>query len=154
MLLACGNDATEPLPLLHALVAFPPKDTVLMDLPAEARHCADARSLLLESLSPEGNGVLLRLRYGDSLTSDSFPIVGPDDTASVPAAVAAIRFLIRDVPRGYTLDSGTVHVHRDGAKITARTDAGGVQSAIRIKVHLEYRDVPIGADTVSCTHQP
>jgi hypothetical protein len=154
LLLACGNDDNEPPVLLHAMVAFPPKDTILFDLPAEMRHCSDRRSLLLESVSPEGSGVLLRLRYGDSLISDSFPIVVPGDTASVPAAVVAIRFFVRDVPRGYVLDSGTVHVRREGNKITARTDGVGVENAIRIPARLEYRDVPIGTDTVPCNHQP
>ncbi|MGH7520705.1 MAG: hypothetical protein ACREMI_05470 [Gemmatimonadales bacterium] len=155
MLLACGkNDDTEPPLLLHATVAFPPKDTILLDLPAESRQCSDRRSLLVESLSPEGSGVLLRLRYGDSLTSDSFPIVIPGDTATVPAAVVAIRFFVRDVPRGYVLDSGTVAVRREGNTITARTDGVGVESGIRIPARLEYRDVPIGTDTVSCSYQP
>lgn len=154
MLLACGNDSNEPPPLLRAMIAFPPKDTVLLDLPATARHCGDRRSLLLESLSPEGSGVLLRLRYRDSLTSDSFPIVGPGDTATAPAAIVAIRFFVRDVPRGYVLDSGTVNVRREGNRITARTDAVGVENAIRIPARLEYGDVPIGTDTVSCSYQP
>jgi hypothetical protein len=154
VLLACGNDDNEPPLLLHAMVAFPPKDTILFDLPVTARRCADRRSLLLESLSPEGSGVLLRLRYGDSLTSDSFPIVAPSDTATVPAAIVAIRFFIRDVPRGYLLDSGVIDVRRAGNQIAARTDGVGVETGIRIPARLEYRDVPIGSDTVPCTFQP
>lgn len=136
------------------MVAFPPKDTILFDLPAATRLCSDGRSLLLESLSPEGSGVLLRLRYGDSLTTDSLPIVMPDDTGAVPAAVVAIRFFIRDAPRAYTLDSGTVRLRREGNTITAQVAGVGVESAIRMPARLEYQDVPIGSDTVPCNHQP
>lgn len=154
MLLACGTDDNEPPLLLHGMVAFPPKDTILFDLPAATRLCSDRRSLLLESLSPEGSGVLLRLRYGDSLITDSLPIVTPDDTGAVPAAVVAIRFFIRDVPRAYTLDSGTARLRREGNTITAHVAGVGVQNAIRMPARLEYRDVPIGTDTVSCSYQP
>jgi hypothetical protein len=153
LLLACENDAAEPL-LLHAMVAFPPKDTILLDLPAVTRHCVDGGALLLESLSPEGSGVLLTLRYRDSLTSDSFPIVPPSDITALPAAVVAIRFFIHDTPRGFALDSGTVHVRRDGNMIAARGGGVGIANAIRIAARIEYQDVPIGTDGVPCTYQP
>jgi hypothetical protein len=157
LLLVCCNGGDEQPLLLHAMVAFPPRDTILLDLPAAARLCSDRwgkRSLLLESLSPEGSGVLLRLRYRDSLTSDSFPIVLPGDTATVPAAVVAIRYFIRDTPHGYVLDSGSVQVRREGDTIAARGDGVGIQNAIRMPARFEYRDVPIGTDRVACEYQP
>lgn len=136
------------------MVAFPPKDTILLDLPAATRQCSDGRSLLFEALSPEGSGVLLRLRYRHSLTSDSFPIVTPGDTAAVPGAVVAIRYFIRDIPHAYVLDSGSVQVRRTGDVIEARAQGAGLENAIRIPARVEFRDVPMGRDTVPCGYQP
>jgi len=150
-MLACGHDQpTQPPLRLDAMVAFPPKDTIRLSLPANTRWCSDHRSLLIESLSPEGSGVMLRLRYRDSLTSDSFPIVLPSDTTTVPAVVVGIRFFTQDTPRGYALDSGRVHVHREGNTLRVEGGGVGVESAIRIRAHLESQDVPIGTDTVPC----
>ncbi len=154
MLLGCGDEDREPPLLLQALVAFPPHDTIRFALPAVTRHCSDGRSLLLEAIDPEGSGVLVRLRYGDSLISDSFPIVSPGDTAPVPAATVAIRYFIRDTPRGYSLDSGRVHLRRTGDKLDARAEGKGLENAIRIPAQAEYRDVPIGTDTVPCSYAP
>ena len=136
------------------MVAFPPKDTIRLSLPANARWCSDRRSLLIESLSPEGSGVMLRLRYRDSLTSDSFPIVVPGDTTAVPGAVVGIRFFVHDTPHGYALDSGRVHVRRDGNELRVKGAGVGVENAIRIRAQLESRDVPIGTDTVPCNSGP
>ena len=150
---ACGPGEPQPLPLrLDATIAFPPKDTIRLSLPASSAWCSDRHSLLLESLSPEGSGLLLRLRYRDSLTSDSLPLVLPGDTATVPAAVVGIRFFLHETPHGYTLDSGRVHVVRDGGEIRVKGVGVGVESAIRIRAEIESRDVPIGADTVSCSY--
>jgi hypothetical protein len=139
---------------LDATIAFPPKDTVRLSLPASTSWCSDRRALLLESLSPEGSGVLVRLRYRDSLTSDSLPIVIPDDTTTVPAAVVGIRFFLHDTPRSYSLDSGTVRVHRTGRTIAVIGAGTGVESAIRIRARLEARDVPLGTDSVPCAYAP
>ena len=106
--------------------------------------------MLLEALHPEGSGVLVRVRYRDSLTSDSLPIVLPDDTASVPAAIVGIRFFVHDTPRAYSLDSGSVQLQRQGANIRVTAAGTGVESAIRIRAQLESRDVPLGTDTVPC----
>ena len=154
LLLACGKDESEQPLLLQAMVAFPPKDTIRFELPAATRHCSDGRSLLLEAVDPEGSGVLLRLRYRDSVIPDSFPIVVPGDTAAVPGATVAIRYFIRDTPHGYVLDSGSVHVRRTGNKIDARAEGAGLENAIRIPARIEYHDVPFATDTVPCSYQP
>jgi hypothetical protein len=156
LLPACGPPA-EPnqAPLrLDATIAFPPDDTVRLSLPALGAWCRDGRSLLIESLSPEGSGLLVRLRYGDSLTSDSLPIVVPQDTAATPAAVIGIRFFLHDTPHGYSLDSGRVRVERDGSRVRVTGFGRGVESAIRITAELSTRDVPIGTDTVPCDFAP
>jgi hypothetical protein len=139
---------------LDAMIAFPPKDTIRISLPATSSWCKDGHSLLLEALDPEGSGVLVRVRYRDSLTSDSLPIVLPDDTAAVPAAVVAIRFFVHDTPHAYSLDSGRVHLQRQRTTIRVSAAGIGVEKAIRIRAQLESRDVPLGTDTVPCTSAP
>lgn len=94
--------------------------------------------------------MLIRIRFRDSLTSDSLPIVIPDDSTAVPAAVVGIRFVLHDTPRGYSLDSGRVRLERQGSTIHVSGSGTGVESAIRIRAQIEARDVPIGTDTVSC----
>jgi hypothetical protein len=154
-LAACSTPEPKPPPLrLDAMIAFPPNDTIRLALPATSSWCSDGHSLLLEALHPEGSGVLVRVRYRDSLTSDSLPIVLPDDTAAVPAAIVGIRFFVHDTPRSYSLDSGGVHLQRQGANIRLTAAGIGVESAIRIRVQLESRDVPLGTDTVPCTYAP
>jgi hypothetical protein len=151
-LVACSTREPTQAPLrLDAMIAFPPKDTIRLALPATSSWCNDGHSLLLEALHPEGTGVLVRVRYRDSLTSDSLPIVVPDDTATVPGAVVAIRFFLHDAAHGYSLDSGRVHLQRQGANIRVTASGIGVEKAIRIRAQLESRDVPLGSDTVPCT---
>ena len=151
-LAACSTAEPKLAPLrLDAIIAFPPKDTIRLALPATSSWCSDGHSLLLEALHPEGSGVLVRVRYRDSLTSDSLRIVPPDDTAAVPAATVGLRFFVHDTPHGYSLDSGQVHLERQGASIRVRAAGTGVESAIRIRAQLESRDVPLATDTVPCT---
>jgi hypothetical protein len=140
---------------LDATIAFPPRDTFQFSVPATTAWCKHGRSLLIEALTPEGSGVLMRLRYaGDSLTSDSFPIVMPRDTSAAIGAVVALHFLQHDTPRSYTLDSGRVEVRRSGDAISVKSTGTGVESAIRIRVQIVSRDIPIGPDSVSCNYTP
>lgn len=153
LLTACGKQSEEPL-RLQALVAFPPQDTIEFALPALAHRCSDGRSLLLEAVSPEGMGVLLRLRYRDSMLTDSFRLAVPGDTAAVPAAITVVRYFIRDTPHGLVLDSGSVHVRRTGSTVGVRAEGGGVENAIHIRARIEFREVSIGTDTVPCRYVP
>jgi len=155
LLCACAPaDPVQPVLRLDATIAFPPKDTIQLSLPATTAWCKNGRSLLVESLNPEGSGVLVRLRYRDSLTSDSFQIVMPDDTSAATGAVVALRFFQHDTPRSYTLDSGRVHVRRTGDAISVSSIGAGVESAIRIRAQIVSRDIPIGRDSVSCSYAP
>ncbi|MGE5803653.1 MAG: hypothetical protein ACM358_15510 [Gemmatimonadota bacterium] len=150
---ACSAREPKPAPLrLDAMIAFPPEDTIRLSLPATSSWCNDRHSVLLEALDPEGSGVLVRLRYRDSLTSDSLPIVLPDDTAAVPAAIVGIRFFVHDTPHSYSLDSGSVLLQRQGTSIRVSAAGIGVESAIRVHAQLDSRDVPLGTDTVPCTY--
>src|SRR6266545_7823179 len=116
-------------------------------------RCAGESAVLLEAASPEGSGVLLRVRYRDSLVSGSYPVAAPGDTAAVPAAVVAVRYFNRDTPRAFVLDSGSVEVRRENGKVGARIAGSALESAIRTTTRIEYHDVPLRADTVTCGYQ-
>ena len=139
---------------MHATIAFPPRDTVRFDLPATATRCSGEKSLLLQAVSPEGIGVLVRLRYRDSLVSDSFPVVSADDAATVPAAVVAVRYFIHESPHSIVMDSGTVHVLRQRAAVSARVAGSALENAIRTPTRIEFDHVPLRADTVTCASAP
>jgi hypothetical protein len=136
------------------MIAFPHSDTIRFSLPATTHRCGDGRSILVESVSPEGSGVLLQLRYSDSLVSDSYPVLAPGDTAAARGAIVAVRYLMRDVAHGFALDSGRVDVHRAGATIGASVTGSGIENSIRAPTHLEYRDVRLETDTVPCKYVP
>jgi hypothetical protein len=106
---------------------------------------------LLQGVSPEGNGVLLRLHFRDSLVTGAYRAVAPGDT-SAPAAVVAVRYLLRDTPHAFFFDSGAVQVRRAGDKISGRADGTASESGIRTPTLIQYRDValPERTDTVPC----
>jgi hypothetical protein len=152
LLASCSNSGEEPL-LLDAMIAFPPKDTIRFALPVTTHRCSDDHSLLIEALSPEGSGVLLHLRYRDSVIPDSFPAVVPGDTATVPGASVAMRYFLREAPHGFVVDSGSVRITRRGDKIAVRVEGSGLENAIRTPTRLQYHDVPLRGDTVPCGYQ-
>lgn len=156
MLLTCcrgGGGADEPV-RLQAMVVFPPKDTIRFALPATTHRCNDGRSLLLEAASPRGSGVLVRLRYGDTLVAGQYPVIIPSDTTAQRGATVAVRYLIREVAHGFSFDSGAVDVRRDGRTLRAHVEGRGVENAIRVFATVDYRDLPLPGDTVPCLYQP
>jgi hypothetical protein len=157
LLTGCDGGAggrEQPL-LVDATVAFPPRDTIRLSLPATTHRCTDGRSILLEAVSPEGSGVLVRLRFRDSLVSSSYPVVPPGDTTA-PGAVVAVRYLLRDATHAFTFDGGTVQVRREGDKVSGRAVGSGIENAIRTPTRIQYRDVrlPERSDTVPCSFAP
>ena len=154
MLTCCGGDDTEPL-LVDVVVAFPPKDTVRVSLPATMHRCTAGRSMLLEGVTPEGSGVLMRLHYRDSLATATYAIVVPSDTTT-PGAAVAVRYLLREMGHAFFFDSGSVQVRRDDGKIGGRIQGSGIENGIRTPTRIEYRDVslPQQSDTVSCAYRP
>lgn len=155
MLTACSSPADEPL-RLEATVAFPPGDTIRFALPATTRRCTDGRSLLLEAVSAQGTGVLVRLHHGDSLIAGPYAITAPGDSITVPGAQVAVRYLIREVPHGFAIDSGSVDVERSGDVISTHIVGSGIENAIRQHAWLDFRDLPLAAsgDTVPCRYAP
>lgn len=135
---------------------FPPHDTVRFSAPARLYRCTDPRTLLLEAINPDGSGVLIRLHSRDSLVSQSYRIVPPADTSS-GGAVIAVRYQIRETPRQFAFDSGTVQLARTGSTIGGQIRGTGVENGIRTPSHIEYHDValPAASDTTtSCAFQP
>lgn len=111
--------------------------------------------MLLEAVSPEGHGVLVRLHYRDSLVTASYPVVVPGDTTA-PGAVVAVRYLLRDVTHAFFFDSGAVEVHRERKELSGRAEGSGIENAVRAHAQIQYHDVPLPArtDTVPCSFQP
>ena len=150
-----GCQGSDRPATLDATIAFPPRDTVRFSLPATSHRCTGGRTILLEAVSAEGNGVLVRLHFRDSLVTASYPVVVPGDTTAL-GAVVALRYLLRDAPRGFFFDSGAVQIRRAGDRISGRADGTGVETGIRTPTHVEYHDVllPARTDTVPCRFQP
>ncbi|PYO87931.1 MAG: hypothetical protein DMD66_08900 [Gemmatimonadetes bacterium] len=115
--------------------------------------------MLLEAVSPEGSGVLVRLRYRDSLVTATYRIIVPRDTTT-PGATVAVRYLLRDMAHAFFFDTGTVQLRREGgrggAKVSGRIEGSGIENAIRTPTRIEYHDVPVArpTDTVFCVAQP
>jgi len=153
---ACdGASRSEQPLLLDATIAFPPRDTVRFSLPATTHRCTDGRAILLEAVSPEGSGVLVLLRFRDSLVSASFPVVAPGDTTA-PGAVVTVRYLIRDVSHGFFFDSGAVQLRRKAGRLAGHIEGSGIETGIHTPTRIEYHDVPLPlpTDTVSCAFVP
>jgi hypothetical protein len=157
LLTSCDGTAVEESGprLVEAVVAFPPRDTVRVSLPAKMQRCTDGRAVLIEAVSPEGSGVLVRLRYRDSLVPASYRVIVPSDTANAGATVT-MRYLLRDVAHTFSFDSGTVEVRREDQRIAGRIRGSGLENGIRTPTRIDYHDVPLplATDTVSCAFQP
>ena len=124
-------------------------------LPARTHSCNDGRTILLEGIIPEGNGVLIRFDFGDSLVTGPYPATVPG-LKSTPGAVVAVRYLLRDTPHAFFFDSGAVQVRRERNKISGRADGSGTESGIRTPTHIQYHDVALPrdrTDTVPCAYE-
>lgn len=132
----------------------PPKDTIQFELPAVTHLCEDGRSVLLEAATVMGSGVLVRLRYRDSLSAGDYTVVAAGDTITTPAATVAVRYMIRDVPHVFGFDSGYVALRREGSLLAADVDGWGFESSIRTPAKAEFRDLPFTPDSVPCVFQP
>ena len=153
LLLTCCDRASEEPLAVDAVVAFGLRDTIRFSLPAATHRCSDGRSLILQAVSPEGSGVLMRLHYLDSLVTASYPIVTPGDTTS-RGAMVAVRYLLRDVGHTFVFDTGSVELRREGTKIGGRIQGSGTETGIRTPTRIEYHDVslPEASDSVSCVY--
>lgn len=153
---AAGPEGGEPA-RLHATVVRPASrppapDTVRFAVPALARRCGDGRSVLIEGASERGNGVLVLLRYGDSLAGGTYPVVTLGDSITPRGASVAVRYMMRDVAHGVALDTGAVDLEAMDS-LGARVGGSGLDGAVRVVLTAEFVGVPFAADTVSCRFQ-
>jgi len=151
---ACGS-ASEQAGRVHARVIPPRTDTIGFEAPARARRCSSGsgkEGLLLQG-SAGGNGVILWLRGGGgSPPAGSWPLLQRGDTVSPRGATVGVRYMMKDVARGFTLDSGVVEVRATGAVLTVDARGTGIETAAAGRVTLEasFDAVPLETDTVSC----
>jgi hypothetical protein len=126
-------------------------------LPATSHYCGDGQSVLLDAVSPQGNGVLARLHFsGDSLSAGSYAITAPGDSITVPGAQVAVRYLLREVAHAFAIDSGSVEVRLSEGAITTHVTGTGLENAIHTPAWIDFRDVPLSprSDTVPCVYVP
>jgi hypothetical protein len=149
-----GGGSRQPL-LIDAVVAFPPRDTVRFSLPVTTHRCADGRTVLLEAVSPEGSGVLVRLHFRDSLASGSYPVVAPGDTTA-PGAVVVVRYMLREASHQFFFDTGAVQVRHEAGKVAGHIQGSGTETGIHTPTRIDYRNVPLPlvTDTTPCGFQP
>ncbi len=151
---ACGS-ASEQAGRVHALVALPRQDTIRFDAPARVRRCSSGsgkEGLLLQG-SAGGNGVILWLRGGGgSPPTGPWPLLQRGDTVSPRGATVGVRYMMKDVARGFALDSGVVEVRATGAVLTVVARGSGLETAAagRVAVEASFDAVPLERDTVSC----
>jgi len=137
---------------LQATVMRPLFDTLHFAVPAAAHHCASGRALLLEALSEQGNGVLVLLRYGDSLAVGPVPLIALGDSVTPRGANVGVRYMKGDIAHGVLLDSGAVEVTAVGPALAARVRGSGLEFGQRLGVDAAYTGVrrPPPGDTVPC----
>jgi hypothetical protein len=123
-------------------------------VPAVAHRCEDGRSLLFEGAGERGNGVLVLLRYGDSIAPGSFPVFAPSDSLTPRGAAVAVRYMKGDVAYGLALDSGAVELTAVSDPLDARVRGSGLETAVRIVLDAEFTGLPAATDTVPCRVRP
>jgi len=103
-----------------------------------------------------GNGVLVLLRFADSLAPGEWPLLQRADTAARRGAVAGVRFMVGDIAHGAPLDSGGVSVTRASPVLSVRVQGSGrdVVGAEWVAVDASFEAVPLGAGSVSCVARP
>ncbi len=104
-----------------------------------------------------GNGVLVWLRFADSVATGEWPLLQRADTAARGGgAVAGVRFMVGDIAHGAPLDSGGVSVTRASPVLSVRVQGSGrdVVGAEWVAVDASFEAVPLGAGSVSCVARP
>lgn len=150
---ACTDDdgAADAEPQRVAVtLRFADTTTTELSLPATAGPCHGGGAVLVEAASERGNGLLVLLRYGDSLTPGLYPVLVAGDTTAPRGAEVAVRYVLRDVPHGFALDSGTVTLTAAGPTLTGSAQGRGLEESLRIGFVATLSGVPLGGDSVPC----
>lgn len=132
----------------------PPRDSVQFEAPGDAYRCGGGRGAVLQG-AEHGNGVLVWLRYRDSLQTGDYPVLARSDTATARGAAVSVRFMVGGVAHGVALDSGELAVMAPGGRISARARGSGldVAGAVRVTLDASFDTVPLGTDTITCRAQ-
>lgn len=157
---ACDNAASAGAGgagrLQVAVIRLEP-DTVRFEAEAAATRCKAGRpgraggALLLYGVE-QGNGVLVWLRFDDSLALGEYRPLSRGDTAAPRGAVVATRYTIGGVAHGFVLDSGALILERAGSRLTGRVGGGGLElgGVGRTRLEARFERVRYDADSVTC----
>ena len=126
-------------------------DTVRFEVPVAAMRCADGTGLLIHG-ERSGQGLLVWLRGGASPDTGTYPLLTRGDTTATRGALASVRFMVRDVAHGFTLDDGTATLARATPPLELQLRGLGVEaaSAGQRRAELSLEQVTLQPDTVSC----
>ncbi|MGH7568824.1 MAG: hypothetical protein ACREL9_07630 [Gemmatimonadales bacterium] len=142
---------------LQVVVTRLERDTVRFEAEAAASPCKAGPSgraggaLLLQGVA-QGNGMLVWLRFDDSLAPGEYGPLSRGDTAAPRGAIVATRYTIGGVAHGFVLDSGALVLERAGSRLTGRVAGGGVElgGVGRTRLDARFERVPHESDSVMC----
>lgn len=147
---ACGS-ASEQQGRLEARVTVPPRDSLRFETPASASPCREGGAVVLQGVE-HGNGVLVWLRFGESLGPGDYPVLARGDTSAPRGGAVSVRFMLGSAAHGLALDSGRVGVEVAGGRLTARAGGSGLDltGAVRVTLDATFTAVSLGTATVAC----
>ena len=150
MCVACGA-AQQPGGRLRAEVHRVGIDSARFEAAATARRCGSGHGVVLEAAA-RGNGLLVWLRFPDSLTAGAYPPLGRADSTIPRGAVTVVRWMQGDVAHGIVLDSGAVTVTPQAGHLTVRAQGSGLEyvGARRASVDAVFDQVVVAAETTGC----
>jgi hypothetical protein len=150
MCVACGA-AQQPGGRLRAEVHRVGIDSARFEAAATAHRCGSGHGVVLEAAA-RGNGLLVWLRFPDSLTPGSYQPLSRADTTIPRGAVTVVRWMQGDVAHGIVLDSGAVTVTPLAGHLTVRAQGSGLEyaGARRASVDAVFEQVVLAAETTGC----
>jgi hypothetical protein len=140
---------------LRAAVRLPGVDSARFEATATARRCGSGRGIVLEGVE-RGNGVLVWLRFPDSLSAGPYQVRARGDTTTLRGAVTSVRWVQGNVAHGIVLDSGAVMVTPVAGRLTVRAQGSGLEyaGARRAGVDAVFEQVRLAAETTGCGAAP
>ena len=150
MCVACGA-TQQPGGRLRAEVHRAGIDSARFEAVATAHRCGSGHGVVLEAAA-RGNGLLVWLRFPDSLTAGAYQPLGRADSTIPRGAVTVVRWMQGDVAHGIVLDSGAVTVTPRAGHLTVRAQGSGLEyvGARRASVDAVFDQVVLAAETTGC----
>ena len=150
MCLAC-EAAQQPGGRLRAEVHRVGIDSARFEADATAHRCGSGHGVVLEAAA-RGNGLLVWLRFPDSLTAGVYQPLGRADSTIPRGAVTVVRWMQGDAAHGIVLDSGAVTVTPAAGHLTVRAQGSGLEyvGARRASVDAVFEQVVLAAETTGC----